>query len=89
VYNGWHEITWHPLYDEEKTLIGNHIIKRKDIKGYLTPDFYSAYRLWSRIKMYGLPDGTGWLNQPAGAIELIELFDRELALLREKKPTCK
>jgi len=40
--------------------------------------------LWSRIKRYGWSRGQGWIRKPAGLVELVELFDTELELLKEK-----
>jgi hypothetical protein len=60
------------------------VIKRGEVQDYLTPDFYAAYGLWARIKRYGWPHGAGWANEPAALVELVELFDTELELLKEK-----
>jgi len=43
-----------------------------------------AYNLWTKIKRYGWPHGPDWINEPAGLVELVELFDGELELLKEK-----
>jgi len=43
-----------------------------------------AYNLWVKIKRYGWPHGPDWINEPAGLVELVELFDGELELLKER-----
>jgi hypothetical protein len=41
--------------------------------------------LWAKIKAYGWPRGGGWAREPAALVELVELFDGELELLKEKE----
>ncbi len=43
-----------------------------------------AYNLWVKIKRYGWPHGPDWMNEPAGLVDLVELFDVELDLLKER-----
>jgi len=54
------------------------------VQGYLTPEFYAAYNLWAKIKHYGWPHGPDWIREPAALVEMVELFDNELALLKER-----
>ncbi|MCL2181027.1 MAG: hypothetical protein FWB83_07855, partial [Treponema sp.] len=84
VWDGWHERELNPYYDNEKLILREWVIKRGEVHGYLSPEFYTAYKLWSRIKRYGWPHGQGWIREPAGLVELVELFDTELELLKEK-----
>jgi hypothetical protein len=68
-----------------KEKIGGALIARADFKNYLTDDFYRALRLYSDIKQYGLPQGRGWANEPASVMELVKLFDAEIAELKAKE----
>jgi len=54
------------------------------VQDYLTPEFYTAYNLWSNIRCYGWPHGPAWIYEPSALVELVELFDTELELLKEK-----
>ncbi|MDR0443274.1 MAG: hypothetical protein LBH44_07710 [Treponema sp.] len=54
------------------------------MQNYLTPEFYEAYNLWAKIKRYGWPHGPDWIREPAALVEMVELFDIELELLKEK-----
>jgi hypothetical protein len=54
------------------------------VQDYLTPEFYSAYNLWAKIKRYGWPHGPDWIREPAALVEMVELFDEETALLKER-----
>jgi hypothetical protein len=54
-------------------------ICRRDIPGYLTERAVAAVRVWERFKQYGLPFAGGWAEQPAVYMDLIELFEAELA----------
>ncbi|MCL2808630.1 MAG: hypothetical protein FWD24_01050 [Treponema sp.] len=40
--------------------------------------------MWSKIKRYGWPHGPAWIQEPSALVELVELFDTELELLKEK-----
>jgi hypothetical protein len=60
------------------------VIKRGEVCDYLTPEFFDAYSLWAKIRRYGWPHGQGWIDEPACLVELVELFDGELELLKEK-----
>jgi hypothetical protein len=60
------------------------VIKQGEVKKYLTPKFWTAYNLWAKIKRYGWPHGSAWADEPAAVVELVELFDAELDLLKEK-----
>lgn len=55
------------------------------MQGYLTPEFYSAYGLWAKVKRYGWPHGPAWILEPAALVELVELFDSEAELLKERR----
>jgi ubiquinone biosynthesis protein COQ9 len=61
-------------------------IKRKDLSNYITEELTSLIQMWHRITAYGWPQGKGYLAEPEGVREIVELFDREKAnyLLWEK-----
>jgi len=84
IYDGWHERELKQCYANEKLILREHVIKRGEVFDYLTPEFFSAYNLWSKIKRYGWPHGSAWIDEPASLVELVELFDIELQLLKEK-----
>ena len=54
------------------------------MQSYLTPEFYAAYNLWAKIRRYGWPHGPDWIREPAALVEMVDLFDDELALLKER-----
>jgi len=89
LWEGWHKREIKSCYANEKLLLREHVIKRGEVNDYLTPEFYSAYSLWSRVNRYGWPNGFGWIHEPASLVELVELFDTELEYLKEKKPECR
>ena len=84
IWDDWHKRELKPCYANEKLILREHAIKRGEVFDYLTPDFYEAYNLWSRIKRYGWPHGPDWIREPASLVELVELFDTELELLKER-----
>ena len=84
VWDGWHERELKPCYANEKIILRENVVKRGEVNNYLTPDFFAAYNLWGKIKRYGWPHGPAWIHEPAALVELVELFDRELELLKEK-----
>ena len=84
LWDGWHERELKPCYANEKLIGRDWVIKRGEVFDYLSPDFFTAYSLWSRIKQYGWPHGPDWIREPAALVELVELFDIELELLKER-----
>lgn len=80
VYAGWHEKTWPPAYDEAPLIIAGTKLKRKDIKTYLTAQFYDALRFWRRVKTYGFP--YPWTEAAAADLYVVELFDGILVELQ-------
>ena len=58
-------------------IVGDVLIKRGDIPGYFTRDFWDAYRLWEDWTMFGLPHGKGPLNESACTIAIIKAFQKE------------
>jgi hypothetical protein len=60
------------------------VIKRGEVYDYLSPEFYEAYGLWVKIRRYGWPHGPAWIQEPACLVELVELFDAELDILKER-----
>ena len=60
------------------------MIKRSEVQSYLTPELYEAYNLLAKIRRYGWPHGPGWIREPTALVELVELFDSELELLKER-----
>jgi hypothetical protein len=84
LWDGWDKRELRREYSREKILLRDCVIKRGEVKKYLTPDFYAAYNLWAKIKRYGWPHGPDWINEPAGLVDMVELFDTELELLKER-----
>lgn len=79
-------MSWNPLYDEKRELIGDYVLKRSEFKDYLDSDFFCAFNLWRKCDRYGLPQGeSGWLKEPEAVLELIELFDAERDRLDRKE----
>jgi len=68
----------------EKILLLDRVIKQGEVKKYLTLEFYAAYNLWAKIKRWGWPHGSAWVEEPAAVVELVELFDAEFDLLKER-----
>ncbi len=54
-------------------------IKRKEIKNYITDEFFTLVQTYKRIKQYGWPQGKGYLAEPRTLFAVVELFDREKA----------
>jgi hypothetical protein len=84
VWDGWHERELRSEYVNEKIVLREWVIKRGEVQNYLTPDFYAAYDLWAKIRRYGWPHGPDWINEPVALVEMVELFDTELELLKER-----
>ena len=85
LYDGWHREEWHPVYDDAILLVLGCKIKRKDIKTYLTPEFYAAYTTWQRIREFGLPHGKGWQNECETIMKMTEIFNQALAECQEEE----
>ncbi len=85
VYDGWHQEEWHPDYDDAILLVLGNKLKRKDIKTYLTPEFYQAYNTWQRIREFGLPHGKGWQNECETIMKMTEIFNQALAECQEEE----
>lgn len=66
-------------------MVLGHKIKRKDIKSYLTPEFYQAYNTWQRIREFGLPHGKGWQNECETIIKMTEILNQALAECQEEE----
>ena len=84
VYNDWHNAEWAAFYDEMPLIVADKKILRKDIKTYLTPEFWSVLALWQKIKQYGLPHGNGWADEPAFILDITDFFNLTLSKLQEK-----
>lgn len=84
VYNDWHTAEWAAFYDEMPLIVADKKILRKDIKTYLTPEFWSVLALWQKIKQYGLPHGNGWADEPAFILDITDFFNLILAKLQKK-----
>jgi hypothetical protein len=52
-------------------------VRRGEIAGYLNAEFWTAFRIWKYYRRFGLPNGAGWINEPASTIEIIDLFEDE------------
>lgn len=85
LYDGWHREEWHPSYDDAPLLVLGHRITRKEIRDYLTPEFYAAYTTWQRIKTFGLPHGEGWQKECETIICMTEILDQALAECRAEE----
>lgn len=72
-------------YDEAPLLIADKKILRKEIKNYLTPEFYESLSLWQRIKNYGLPWNIGWAELPILVFEVVQFYDGVLAGIKQKE----
>lgn len=83
MYDGWHKKEWPPSYDEAPLEAGGKIIRRKEIKNYLTENLYEALLFWQRVTRYGFPKP--WTEMPAADFAIVELFDNTLAELKEKE----
>lgn len=66
-------------------MIADKKILRKEIKNYLTPEFYQSYNLWQRIKVYGLPWNIGWAELPVLIFDVLSFYDGVLADIRLKE----
>lgn len=84
VYNNWHNAEWAAVYDNMPLIVAEKKILRKDIKTYLTPEFWSVLALWQKIKQYGLPHGNGWADEPAFILDITDFFNLTLSKLQEK-----
>jgi len=60
-------------------------IRRRDARGYLGAEFRYWWKVWRRWKRFGLPNGSGWANEPESTIRVLELFEDELDAWREEK----
>ena len=59
-------------------------MKRRDIKGYMTDDFYELYTCWRRFDLgLGLPFGGSWQDYPERFISVMETFIGEWRLIND------
>lgn len=84
VYDDWHNAEWAAVYDDMPLIVADKKILRKDIKSYLTPEFWSVLAMWQKIKQYGLPHGNGWANEIAFILDVTDFFNLILAKLQER-----
>lgn len=66
-------------------MIADKKILRKEIKNYLTPEFYQSLSLWQRIKNYGLPWNIGWAELPVLLFAVVQFYDGVLAEIKHKE----
>ena len=54
------------------------VIRRDEVAGYLTPEFWEYYECWKRLDVgMGLPDGPGWMQYPERFSNTLALFAGE------------
>jgi len=53
------------------------IIRAKDLQSYCDEYFFSAMEKWALTKMWGLPNGCGWANEPSEFIDAITALESE------------
>lgn len=52
-------------------------VKRKDVKGYFNKTFYSAYRIFIRMKNLNCCNGRGWGNELYTTMRIWDIFHEE------------
>ena len=68
-------------------LFGQWKIRRKNIVGLFTADFWSNYRLWSTCDKYGMPYSVGWAEHPAPLVNMLRIFDTARIVWQNWKAT--
>lgn len=70
----------------------NILVKRKDVEGYVnSPEFIYYLSVYQYVKLWGMPNGNGWANEPCNVLEAItalEIEQREIEhdLIPDKDP---
>lgn len=64
---------------EKKILYTAHgvIIRADEVANYCDETFYSALEKWALTKMWGMPHGGGWAEEPVDFIDAITTLESE------------
>ena len=56
----------------------NILVKRKDVEGYVnSPEFTYYLSVYQYVKLWGMPNGNGWANEPCNVLEAITALEIE------------
>jgi hypothetical protein len=55
-----------------------------DIDTYVDDSFWSAYKIYKRIKELGLPNGQGWVNEQNTTLKIWDIFDSERIIAEQR-----
>lgn len=54
------------------------VVRRDEVKKYVNdPEFLVALNYWHYTKLWGLPNGQGWANEPLDVLEAITAIELE------------
>lgn len=54
------------------------VVTRDEVKGYVeNPEFLQALDLWHKTKLWGMPNGSGWANEPQEVLDAITALELE------------
>ena len=58
---------------------------RKDVKKYLEdPEFIVALEYYNYTKLWGLPNGQGWANEPCDVLDAITALELEAKAIEQE-----
>jgi hypothetical protein len=61
------------------------VVLRKDVKTYLEdPEFIVALEYYNYTKLWGLPNGAGWVNEPCDLLEAITALELESKTIEQE-----
>ena len=63
---------------------GRKWIRRGDIIDYFDDTFASSVELWHRWKLFGLPNGGGWMGERPTVVQAIEVVEAEKNLYESR-----
>jgi hypothetical protein len=53
-------------------------VTRSEVKGYIDdPYFIQIFEYWHHTKLWGMPNGNGWANEPIDVLEGITALELE------------
>ena len=64
---------------------GRKWIRRGDIASYFDETFFTAVEVWNKFKLFGLPHGSGWLNERPSVVAAVSVVESERTFYESRK----
>ena len=68
--------------------VGNDdvIVRRKEVMGYIEdPEFQYCLMVYQYTKLWGMPNGNGWANEPSDVLDGITALELEAKLIESEQ----